>query len=79
MNTKIAPATEEARIQYKILGLKLQAHRQISQLGERVYSLLDFMDANPGSDSRVKDITAKLRRYETEIRFMENHLRSMQK
>jgi peptidoglycan hydrolase CwlO-like protein len=79
MNTKTAPLAEEDKIQHKILGLKLKAQRQLSHLGARVYSLMAFKGRNPGLDASVKDITARLRRYETEIDAMEKQLRTMQK
>ncbi len=67
------------QLQHKILGLKLKAQRQLSHLGARVYSLMAFRGKNTGLDASMKDITARLRRYETEIDMRERQLCAIQK
>ncbi|HUJ18361.1 MAG TPA: hypothetical protein VL197_10255 [Nitrospirota bacterium] len=69
-------STEQDKRNYKIISLKLKVHRGISDLGARVYSLMWSRKKNPGLDPRVKDITARIKRYETEIEFMEKDLKS---
>ncbi len=79
VNRKAVSLRETDRIQCKILALKLKAHRQMTHLGTRVYSLIAFRGRNPGLDPNVKDITARIRRYETEIELMEKQLKFVRK
>ena len=74
-NAKRSQAMEKDRVQDKILQLKLRAHQQMSNLGARVYTLMGLKGKNLGMDTHVKDITARLRRYETEIQELERKLR----
>ena len=69
-------STEEGKRNYKLISLKLKVYQGISDLGARVYSLMWLREKNPGLDPRVKDITARIRRYEAEIEFMEKNLKS---
>jgi hypothetical protein len=79
VNRKTVQLSEADKIQFKILALKLKAHQQMTHLGARVYSLIGFRGGNPGLDPNVKDITARIRRYETEIAVMEKQLKFVQK
>jgi hypothetical protein len=68
-------STEESKRSYKLIPIKLKVHQGISDLGASVYSLMRSRKRNPGLDSRIKDIAARVRRYETEIEFMEKNLK----
>jgi len=69
-------STKEGKRNYKLISLKLKVYQGISDLGARVYSLMWSGKKDPSQDPRVKDITARIRRYETQIEFMEKNLKS---
>jgi hypothetical protein len=69
--------TEEGMRQYKLIALKTKMHNGFSDLGARVYSLVTGKGLkNPAADTKVKDITVQLKRYEAEISLLEKTLRS---
>jgi hypothetical protein len=69
-------STEKGKRRYKLISLKLKVYQGISDLGARVYSLMWSGKKDPSKDPRLKDITARIRRYETQIEFMETNLKS---
>ena len=72
--------TEEGMRQYKLIALKTKMHNGFSALGVRVYSLVTAKGMkNPATDTKVKDITAQLKRYEAEILLLEKTLRKSSK
>jgi hypothetical protein len=64
--------TDEGKRQYKLMALKSKLHNGFSDLGARVYLLVATKGRkNPAADTKVKDITAQLKRYEAEIASLE--------
>ena len=72
--------TEEGMRQYKLIALKTKMHNGFSDLGARVYCLVTEKGLkNPAADTKVKDITVQLKRYEAEISLLEKALRKSSK
>lgn len=64
--------TDEGRKQYKVMVIKSKVHTAVSDLGARVYAVLSGSKAkNPALDSKVKELIAKIRKHETEMKALE--------
>lgn len=61
---------EEAKRQYKTLNLKSNAHKGISELGGKVYSL-SSKAGNPLRNKDVMDIVARIKSLEAQIAKLE--------
>jgi hypothetical protein len=70
---------EEGKRQFQLIELKAKVHNRISDLGARVYSLLATKSDNPALDTKVKDITAHIKRYQAEITRLEEKQRKVVK
>jgi hypothetical protein len=68
---------EEGKRQSQLIELKAKVHNRISDLGARVYSLLATKRDNPALDTKVKDITAHIKRYQAEITRLEEKKRKL--
>lgn len=64
---KAEELTDEGRRQFRIMVLKSKIHSGISELGARVYALMDRSSKNPVLDAKVKELVAKIRKYESQI------------
>ncbi|HWR59636.1 MAG TPA: hypothetical protein VN328_12185 [Thermodesulfovibrionales bacterium] len=67
---KAEELTEEGKRQYRLYELKSKVHREISELGGKVYELSGKV-RNPMLDSKVKAIRARIKKLETEITKLE--------
>jgi tetrahydromethanopterin S-methyltransferase subunit A len=74
---KAGELTEEGKRQFKILTLKTKVHESISDLGARVYSLMNSAKAkNPALDAGVKDLMTKIKDLEGQIAAVEGKNRA---
>lgn len=72
---KAGELSEEGRKQYRIIELKAKAHKSISELGARVYAVMNSRTKNPAQDARVKDIIAQIKKYQSQIASLEKRAR----
>lgn len=63
---KAEELTEEGKKRYAVYELKSKVQKDIAELGGQVYDLSSKM-SNPMLDSKVKDITGRIKRLETQI------------
>jgi len=63
---KAEELTDEGKRRYVLYELKAKVQKEIGELGGQVYEV-SATKKNPMLDSKVKDITARIRRLETEI------------
>ncbi|HTP06580.1 MAG TPA: hypothetical protein VMM54_15670 [Nitrospirota bacterium] len=69
---KAGELTEEGKRQFKILTLKTKVHEAISDLGARVYSLMNGAKVkNPALDAGVKDLITRIKDLEAQIAIVE--------
>jgi predicted nucleic acid-binding Zn-ribbon protein len=67
---KAEELTDEGKKRYILYEMKAKVQKEIAELGGHVYDLSAQM-RNPMLDSKVKDITARIRRLEAEIQKLE--------
>lgn len=65
---KAGELTGEGKRKYKLLDLKSKVHKEMAELGGRVYS---SKGKNPILDSKVKTVIAKIKKLETQIEKLE--------
>lgn len=63
---KAEELTEEGKNRYAVYELKAKVQKEIAELGGQVYDLSSKM-RNPMLDNKVKDITGRIRRLESQI------------
>ncbi|HAM49147.1 MAG TPA: hypothetical protein DCP92_00030 [Nitrospiraceae bacterium] len=63
---KAEELTEEGKKRYMVYELKSKVQKEIAELGGQVYDLSSKM-RNPMLDSKVKDITDRIKRLEAQI------------
>jgi hypothetical protein len=63
--------TAEGKKRYQIFDLKSKAHKYMADLGGIVYAMKD-KDVNPLADRRVKTLTVKIAKLETQIGKLES-------
>ena len=63
---KAEELTAEGKRRYKVFDLKMNVHREMSELGGKVYDLSARVK-NPLSDKKVKGIIGKIKKFETQI------------
>lgn len=63
---KAEELTEEGKKRYAVYELKSKVQKDIAELGGQVYDLSSKM-RNPMLDSKVKDITGRIKRLEAQI------------
>jgi len=69
---KAGELTEEGKRQFKILTLKTKVHEAVSDLGARVYSLMNNAKVkNPALDAGVKDLMTRIKDLEAQIAAVE--------
>jgi len=69
---KAGELTEEGKRQLKILTLKTKVHESVSDLGARVYSIMNTSKAkNPARDAVVLDLVARIKDLEEQIEAVE--------
>ena len=67
---KAEELTAEGKRRYKVFDLKMNVHREMSELGGKVYDLSARVK-NPLSDKKVKGIIGKIKKLETQIMTLE--------
>jgi len=69
---KAGELTEKGKRQFKILTLKTKVHEAVSDLGARVYTLMNDAKAkNPARDAGVKDLMTRIKDLEAQIAAVE--------
>ena len=65
--------TDEGRRRYRILELKAKAHKNMHDLGSRVYRVMTSRSStgNPAADAEVKSIVAQIRSIDIQIAALE--------
>jgi hypothetical protein len=67
---KAEELTEEGKKKYKIYDLKTKVHKEISELGGRVYDLRSKVK-NPMDNDKIKEVISRLKRLESQITKLE--------
>lgn len=67
---KAEALTEEGKKRYILYEMKAKVQKEIAELGGKVYDLSAKMK-NPMLDTKIKEITARIKRFEAEILKME--------
>jgi peptidoglycan hydrolase CwlO-like protein len=75
---KVEDLTEEGKRQYDIYTLKTKVQREIADLGGRVYDMSSTMK-NPMLDKKVKAITRRIKKLETQIAKLEGKKKTVLK
>ena len=70
--------TEEGKRRLKIFELKTKVHREISELGGRVYDLSEKLK-NPMLDRKVKAVIARIKKFEAQIAKLEGKKKGISK
>jgi hypothetical protein len=73
---KAEELTEEGKKRLSVFELKTKVHREISELGGRVYDIRVKVK-NPMSDSRVKAIISRVKKLEDKIEKLEGAPKSV--
>jgi hypothetical protein len=76
---KAGELSDEGRRQYRVMVLKSKMNNSIAELGARIYSLIGKRSRNPLLDAKVKDVLAKIRKFESEIAALEKGHRATRK
>jgi hypothetical protein len=67
---KVEELTEEGKKQYNMFLLKTKVHREIAELGGRVYDLSVKLK-NPMVDKKVKALIARIKKLEAQVTRLE--------
>ena len=67
---KMGELTAEGKRQYKMFDLRAKIQGQMTELGGRVYDLLDGKKS-PAADSRIKAVFVKIKKLEEQLRRLE--------
>jgi|Deesub1362A_J573_1020465.scaffolds.fasta_scaffold00168_30 tRNA A22 N-methylase len=70
LREKAEELTEEGKKKYKLLELKNKVHKEMAELGGKVYGLSSKVK-NPMLDAKVKSIIERIKKLEAQIKKLE--------
>ena len=69
---KVGELSDEGKRQYKLFALKTKVHQGFSNLGARVYTLMNSRTKNPSLDAKVRSMVLQLKKFEAQIDALES-------